>query len=673
MPTPTDPPPTLSFDRLGGVLRYNAGAWSIRGKAGPGWTSLTVGDAEFLHAPAAAPADHGDDGDGDADDAGHDPRAGAMAFALGDTLNARFPDASHIGAGLDGRHGGFGDGVFVLNLTPDPDRARCRLYAGFNDPRPRELLLYLADGVRLVRALDPDADRTWAPALAPADTLDGASLDAPHGALLVHRAGPAVAIDHPCRLAALPHPDGDPRPALAFPCNGFAANAVNLDFEPQPRAATLCNQPRFDVAHDRDGQVAGAAARGVGNPDYQPESRVDFKVRFDWLGDRPFHGRAELQIIHALGQTHFEQALDIVDAAGPTELAFSPRFSMPGASDVWARLYSREGQLLWVDRYRMFYDKERFQPDIRRPHDFDAFWKDTLDRMRSRPLNPTFTRVHEDYPDLELYDVTFNALADQPIHAVLSVPVNRDGPLPAIVASHPGTKGLALNKGPDGVYGSKLNRDPRFIQITPLIRGHALDAPDVPFNHPWWGPLDSPHDHAARYWFAAMTRAVDVLAARDDLVDMSRIIARGGSQGGALALAVAGLDDRIALCLADAPSNCQLHEIVTRYGTFGPSLGQMPEGQSIDQFLHTLSYVDPVNLCPSVRCPTCIGVTIGDLTVHSMGGLAAYRNLTALQPDQKALFAGPGNAHANPPEAIARFRELTDAVADGRPITSIRP
>jgi len=636
--------PRHEFRRTRRTLSYRGEGWSATARPHAGWTSLRVGRAEFLHAAKGR---------------------GGFAYLGPDGLSASFPDLGRIGAELDGRYGAVGDGVYTIRVTPDLDRPGCELYAGFNDEADHDLILYLAGDVRLIRVIDPETERArWRP-LRP-DEAAG-PVEARAGVLLVHRQGPAVVVHHACRLGPMPHPDGGERAGLAFTCRGHAPNAIDLAFEPKPRAATFAHEPRFQVTSNHDGEVQGRATRGVQNPTLGPASEIDFNTRFEWLGETPFNGTAELEMVHALGKRHCHQRVGVAEAAGDTRLHFDPELTMPGVSDVWGRLYDDRGELVWVDRYRLLYDYERFEPDVRPPGDLESFWREALETMRSRPLDARFERIHEDDPDLELYDVSFNALHEHRVHAILSVPKDREGLLPAIVASHPGTTGLNLQKRPDGVYGSKLKRDPRFAQITPLVRGHAVDADDVPFNHPWWGPLDAPRNHAARFWFTMMARAVDVLAERDDLVDMNRVLATGGSQGGALALATAALDERVALCLADSPANCMLHEIVTKYPSFGPTLGQKPQGQTLQRYLRTLSYVDPVHLCPWIRCPTYIGCSVGDMTVHAMGPLAAYRNLTALDPSQKAFFPGPRPAHSNSAEAGAFFQRQRDRLA-GAPL-----
>jgi cephalosporin-C deacetylase len=338
---------------------------------------------------------------------------------------------------------------------------------------------------------------------------------------------------------------------------------------------------------------------------------------------------------------------------------------MPGVSEVWGRVVDADGNLLWVDRYRMAYDWERYRPNIQVEPDFKQFWAETLTQLRATPLEPVTERVKQfaDHPEYEIYDVTFNGWNKQRLHAMLFVPKGRTRPLPAMVTAHPGTKGFGVDKRSDGVYGSKLKQDPRFVTIVPLIRGHAPDAQDIPFNQPWWGPLDARDTYAARAWYCAMVRAVDYLAARPELVDAKRIVVRGGSQGGALALVTTGLDPRVAVCFADCPANCQPQEIMEHYPSFGPTKGQVPPGQTLRETEKMLSYYNPVNFCPSIKCPTYVGSNIGDLTVHSMGPLAAYHNLTGLKPEQKAFYPGFTHFHGSGPGLGVKTREVLENLA----------
>jgi cephalosporin-C deacetylase-like acetyl esterase len=94
----------------------------------------------------------------------------------------------------------------------------------------------------------------------------------------------------------------------------------------------------------------------------------------------------------------------------------------------------------------------------------------------------------------------------------------------------------------------------------------------------------------------------------------------------------------------------------------------VPEGKTRDDVIAMLSYFDVANLAAWIKCPTYIGLSVGDLTVHAMGGLAAYRNLTQVPDDQKGFYPGPSHLHANSAEGIARHRAEFDRIA-GRPLS----
>jgi cephalosporin-C deacetylase-like acetyl esterase len=302
----------------------------------------------------------------------------------------------------------------------------------------------------------------------------------------------------------------------------------------------------------------------------------------------------------------------------------------------------------------------RVQPDMKQ------FWDDTLRKLREVPLEPQTKRIFEDHPVLEIYEVSFNGWGGKRVYAALYVPKSPAGrpgpkPLPVIVSSHPGTTDYDIRKDSKGLYGAKVAQDLRFVQITPFLRNKPGEDPG--FNLPWWGSVTSRDDYIARDWYCRMVRAVDYLATRPDLVDMKRIVATGGSQGGALALVTAGLDHRVAYCFSDCPANCQPYEIMHSYGSFGPSLGIVPEGMTAEDVERVLSYYNPVNFCPWIQCPTYVGSNIGDLTVHSMGPLAAYHNLTSLRADGKDFFPGFTHAHGSGPGLWTRQQVMFEKIA----------
>ncbi|MEX2607142.1 MAG: acetylxylan esterase, partial [Kiritimatiellia bacterium] len=472
----------------------------------------------------------------------------------------------------------------------------------------------------------------------------------------------AGTVTHPSRAEVL---------ALVFDTPGFKANPFRLSFETEPRGPSRMGKAHFDVYSSDDPadfpRVSGGVATfGVVNPEYSPDTELDYGFVFEWKGPEPFEGHAELEVIHAYRTPHYFGKVDL-SGKEPGQITgkFNPQFTLPGVSEVWLRIVDGEGRMLWNDRYRMMYDRENFEPNLLVEDDFESFWKETLGTLAEIPLEPETVRVekYKDVPDFEIYGVSFTGWEGKRFHAMMYVPREGERPLPAIVTAHPGTRGFRINKGKDGVFGSDIREDKRFVTIIPLIRGHEIDAPDVPFNPPWWGPLEDRDTYVARSWYTAMVRAVDYLATRPDLVDMNRIVAAGGSQGGALAIVTAALDPRILACFADCPSNAQPHEIMRYYESFGPSFGVIPEGSSREEVEKLLSYYNPANFAPLIQVPTHVGINIGDVTVHAMGPLSIYKNLTALDESQKAFHPGFSHFHGSGPgltrERNAFYKQIT--------------
>ncbi len=645
------------FDCRDNKLSYQADDWGVQAESGPGWVSMKVGEAEYLQT-------------------GKD--FGGFVVKKGDKFITNFPDLSNISHDNQiGRIGHVADGINLIKISPLWTRNEFELYFGANDKEDQKLCLLLNDAVVGVR-LGQDNNRPW---MQQNITKSRKQTIKSREAVIMHENGSSIIVksiksagkgskgeDLPApefETGVIKDPAGNDRLALIFTCKGFAANSYQFIIDSECRVENYVFKPSFDVKSSDDGVASNFAGpvMGVRNPIYTKDSKLDFGIKFNWNGIKTFNGYAELEVIHSLGKPHFYQKVEIKDAK-PTDgviyVKFDPKFSMPGVSEVWARLVGEDGRLLWVERYRMAYEWNNYQPKILVQPDMKKFWDDTLTEMRAIPLEPITERVkiYEDHPKFEIYDVTFNTWDKKRVHAMMFVPKDAKKPLPAIVTAHPGATGFNINKRADGVYGSELRQNPQFVTIIPLIRGHAPDATDIPFNNPWWGPLDSRDAYVARSWYSTMTRTIDYLATRTDIVDMNRIVASGGSQGGALALVTAALDKRVAVCLADCPANCQPQEIMENYSSFGPSRGLVPVGQTLQDLENMLSYYNPVNFCPWITCPTYVGSNIGDLTVHSMGPLAAYKNLTALKDDQKDFYPGFTHFHGSGPGLGVKTKEI---------------
>jgi cephalosporin-C deacetylase len=265
-----------------------------------------------------------------------------------------------------------------------------------------------------------------------------------------------------------------------------------------------------------------------------------------------------------------------------------------------------------------------YRPERTEPPDFDAFWAATLAMSReagaSRP--PTFDRVDGPLRAVTVDDVTFPGFAGQPIRGWLLAPAGASGPLPTVVEY------IGYGGGRSLPYEWLRWATAGYAHLVMDTRGQGSawspgDTPDVE---------DGPSDGGSFPGF--MTRGIarpetwyyrrlvtDAVLAFDaarahPLVDGSKIAVTGKSQGGGLALAVAGLaPDTVRAVMPDVPFLCNwrraleitdaspYHEL-TRYLA-------MHRLKEADVF-RTLSYVDGLNFAVRATAPALFSVGLMD-------------------------------------------------------------
>jgi len=205
---------------------------------------------------------------------------------------------------------------------------------------------------------------------------------------------------------------------------------------------------------------------------------------------------------------------------------------------------------------------ERYQPARTEPADFDAFWAGTLTAARQHPLDARFDAVDVGLTQIETYDVMFNGYGGQPIKAWFLKPRGAVGPLPAVVEynGYGGGRGFAFERllYPAAGYGYML-MDTRGQGSAWGSGGHTPDlAPDGDNpQHPGFmtrGVLD-PRTYYYRRLFTDAVRAIEAMRTAPG-IDPTRVAVTGGSQGGGIALAAAGLVPDLAASLPDVPFLC---------------------------------------------------------------------------------------------------------------------
>ena len=261
----------------------------------------------------------------------------------------------------------------------------------------------------------------------------------------------------------------------------------------------------------------------------------------------------------------------------------------------------------------------RYRPELAIPSDLDEFWADTLRDTRSHTLGATFTPVETGLTVINSYDVTFAGFGGSPVRGWLHLPAGRTAPVPAVVEyiGYGGGRGLPHQRVLWANAGlAHFVMDTRG-QGSGWSVGHTPD-PDgsgAP-SHPGFmtNGILHPRTYYYRRVFSDAVRAIEAVRLHPG-VDSSRVGATGGSQGGGLSIAVAGLVDDLAAVAPDVPFLSDLPRALMvaetdPYGEVGRYL--RVHRTAVDAVLGTLAYFDVAILGRKANAPALFSVGLMD-------------------------------------------------------------
>lgn len=211
-------------------------------------------------------------------------------------------------------------------------------------------------------------------------------------------------------------------------------------------------------------------------------------------------------------------------------------------------------------------DLHRYVADDHEPADFDGVWARTLRLAREVPMTPTVTRVDNGLTLVETYDVTFPGFAGDPIRGWLTLPVGSTGRLPIVVVynGYGGGRGLPFEHigWANAGYGQFFmdTRGQGFAHAGGGTGDPHGSAPAVP-GYLTRG-IECFEDYYYRRLVTDAVRAVDAVRTLP-AVDPERVAVTGISQGGGLALMVAGLAEGLAAVMPDVPFLCHFRRAVS--------------------------------------------------------------------------------------------------------------
>ncbi len=292
---------------------------------------------------------------------------------------------------------------------------------------------------------------------------------------------------------------------------------------------------------------------------------------------------------------------------------------------------------------------QTYLPPRAEPPDFDSFWATTLAEARQHPLSAIFEPVDFGLRTVETFDVTFSGYGGQPIKGWLLLPRNRSLPLPCVVEyiGYGGGRGFPS----DWLLWSSAG----FAHLVMDTRGQGSawrpgSTPDLVSdgdNPQYPGFMTRgilrPETYYYRRVFTDAVRAVEVVHSFQG-IDGQRIALTGVSQGGGIALAVAGLVPDIAVVMPDVPYLCLFRratELVDTHPYREIAQFCRIHRDQIGAVFHTLAYFDGVNFAARGRARALFSVGMMDDICPPSTVFAAYNYYTG----HKDIRIYPYNNH----------------------------
>lgn len=272
-----------------------------------------------------------------------------------------------------------------------------------------------------------------------------------------------------------------------------------------------------------------------------------------------------------------------------------------------------------------------YAPPLAVPADLDAFWEATLAEAREHDLAATFTPVDSGLRVISTFDVTYAGHGGSPVRAWLHLPAGSDGPLPAVVEylGYGGGRGLAHERVMWAAAGyAHLVMDTRGQGSTWSVGDTPDPDPIGAPNHPGFltrGILD-PATYYYRRLYTDAVRAVEV-ARSHRAIDPVRIALTGGSQGGALSIAVAALVPDVVAAMPDVPFMSDLPRaiVLNDKDPYAEIARYLKAHRDHTERVHaTLSYFDVAVLGRRAQVPALFSVGLMDETTPPSTVYASY-------------------------------------------------
>ncbi len=313
----------------------------------------------------------------------------------------------------------------------------------------------------------------------------------------------------------------------------------------------------------------------------------------------------------------------------------------------------------YQDLVKLAFAPEQIRPFTEKPKDFEAFWQKAVKEARKIALSPEYKAIPEaSNADFETHLVRLHVGKEKWLQGYLTKPIADSSRKYPVILCPPGAGSKKIS--PSDEFPKE-----GYIYLKIEIHDNDQTLDDKSYEAIRHEKCD---DYMRRgmankdtYYYkdvyVGCVRAIDFLCSLPEW-DGRNVFVMGGSQGGALTIITAALNEKVTACAPFYPALCDLTGFLHQRAGGWPKFfsGFYKDGRvdiPQEQAVETLPYFDVVNFARILKVPTFMSWGYSDDTCSPTSVWAAWNEITA----PKACVITPSSGHWRFPTSHTKAKQ----------------
>lgn len=299
------------------------------------------------------------------------------------------------------------------------------------------------------------------------------------------------------------------------------------------------------------------------------------------------------------------------------------------------------------------FEPEKIQPTTTMPSDFYQFWENAKAESSKVPIDSKMTLLPQRCTDkADVYEVSIqNYKIGMRVYGILCLP-KAPGKYPAVL--------LVPGAGVRPYKGNVQMAENGIISFQIGIHGIPVTLDSIVYANLQYGALsgypkfnlDLRDEYYYKHVYLGCVRAIDFICTLPQY-DGKSLAVSGGSQGGALSIVTAALDERVKCLSCFYPALCDMTGYLNGRAGGWPHVFSYPE-YTTTQKIETSKYYDVVNFAKILKVPGFYSFGFNDEVCPPTSIFSAYNSIVA----PKTLFIVKETGHNALPEQYKKSNEF---------------